>query len=88
MRLRNLLYVLALMAGCNLFAADNYEPGPDSKPQPDVPKGDITRHVFDQSKVFPGTTRDYWVYVPKQYDGKPSGWPMSPSAVQSWTRCT
>jgi len=36
----------------------------DAKP----PKGDVTKHTFDQSKIFPGTTRDYWVYVPKQYD--------------------
>src|SRR5205085_5876461 len=34
----------------------------------DVPKGDVTRYTFDRSKVFPGTVRDYWVYVPKQYD--------------------
>lgn len=34
----------------------------------DVPKGDLTKHVFDQSRIFPGTTRDYWIYVPKQYD--------------------
>ncbi|HKB36081.1 MAG TPA: SMP-30/gluconolactonase/LRE family protein, partial [Gemmataceae bacterium] len=27
-----------------------------------------TRYTFAQSKIFPGTTRDYWVYVPKQYD--------------------
>ena len=32
------------------------------------PKGEIAKYVFDQSKIFPGTTREYWVYVPKQYD--------------------
>jgi gluconolactonase len=35
----------------------------------EVPVGVVTHHSFDQSKIFPGTTRDYWVYVPKQYDG-------------------
>ena len=35
----------------------------------DIPKGEVTKHSFDQSKIFPGTVRDYWVYVPKQYDG-------------------
>jgi len=35
----------------------------------DVPKGAVTKYVFEGSKIFPGTTRDYWVYVPKQYDG-------------------
>jgi sugar lactone lactonase YvrE/enterochelin esterase-like enzyme len=34
----------------------------------DVPKGDVTHYTFDHSNIFPGTTRDYWVYVPKQYD--------------------
>ena len=52
-----------------LCAADDYTPGPDSKPQPDVPKGVVTKDVFDESAIFPGTTRDYWVYVPKQLDG-------------------
>ena len=37
------------------------------------PKGDVTRYTFAESKVFPGTTRDYSVYVPRQYDpGKPA----------------
>jgi sugar lactone lactonase YvrE/enterochelin esterase-like enzyme len=34
----------------------------------DVPKGEVKQYSFDQSKIFPGTVRDYWVYVPKQYD--------------------
>jgi sugar lactone lactonase YvrE/enterochelin esterase-like enzyme len=48
-------------------AADDYEPGPDSKPQPGVPKGEVLKFSFEQSKIFPGTSRDYWVYVPAQY---------------------
>src|SRR4051794_30195838 len=35
---------------------------------PAVPVGEVTKHSFAKSKVFPGTVRDYWVYVPKQYD--------------------
>jgi gluconolactonase len=46
---------------------DNYQPGPDSKPQPGVAKGEILNFSFDKSKIFPGTTRDYWIYVPAQY---------------------
>lgn len=34
----------------------------------DAPVGDVVQYQFDQSKIFPGTVRDYWVYVPKQYD--------------------
>ena len=35
----------------------------------DVPKGTVSKFEFSQSKIFPGTVRDVWVYVPKQYDG-------------------
>ena len=43
------------------------QPGPDSRQQPDVPQGEVTRKTFTESRIFPGTVRDYWVYVPKQY---------------------
>jgi enterochelin esterase-like enzyme len=49
---------------------DQYVPGPDSKPQEGVPKGKITKHEWNDSKIYPGTVRSYWVYVPAQYDGK------------------
>ncbi|MDB6025178.1 MAG: esterase [Verrucomicrobiales bacterium] len=47
---------------------DDYKLGPDSQFYPDVPHGTVTKHRWETSKVFPGTVRDYWVYVPKQYD--------------------
>jgi len=34
----------------------------------EFPTGEVTKHTFDQSKIYPGTVRDYWVYVPQQYD--------------------
>jgi enterochelin esterase family protein len=58
---------LLLLSVC-AFAIDDYQLGPDSQVRPDVPHGDVTQHQFTESKVYPGTTRDYWVYVPKQYD--------------------
>ena len=61
-------FFLSLAAMSPLRAADDYVPGPDSKAQPNVPKGVVTKDVFDESRIFPGTTRDYWVYVPKQID--------------------
>jgi len=42
--------------------------GNDSLPQEGVPKGTVTKHTWDTSDIYPGTTRDYWVYVPAQYD--------------------
>jgi gluconolactonase len=40
----------------------------DARAADPPPKGEVTRYSFDKSKIFPGTTRDYWIYVPKQYD--------------------
>ncbi len=34
----------------------------------EAPKGTVTKHSFTNSLIFPGTTRDYWLYVPAQYD--------------------
>ena len=64
------LFSLAVFLALNLSvarAADDYVPGPDSKLQDGVPKGEVLKFAFENSRVFPGTTRDYWVYVPAQY---------------------
>ena len=52
-----------------------YETHPDSKEQPGVPKGTLKQMPPWQSQIFPGTTRDWWVYVPAQYR------PETPAAV-------
>lgn len=67
---------LALLAGWVMTAAakDDYVLGPDSKPQAGVPRGSVETFRWT-SKVFPGTERDCWIYVPSQYD------PAKPSAV-------
>jgi len=51
-----------------------FELGPDSHRQPDVPRGEISKHEW-RSTIFPGTVRDFWVYVPDQYS------PDSPAKV-------
>lgn len=60
----SVFFALALAFG---VAAGAQEQDPDSRPQPGVPKGEVLKFTFDKSKVFPGTVRDYWVYVPAQY---------------------
>jgi gluconolactonase len=39
-----------------------------SQVQPGVPAGEVIKGEFDQSKIYPGTWREYWVYIPKQLD--------------------
>ncbi len=46
---------------------DNHDPGPDSKPQPGVPRGKTFTFTLDDSAIFPGTRRSVTVYVPAQY---------------------
>jgi gluconolactonase len=53
--------------GFALQAADDYKLGPDSMPQDGVPRGQVTKYSWT-SRIFPATTRDYWIYVPAQYD--------------------
>jgi enterochelin esterase-like enzyme len=42
----------------------------DSKPQPDVPKGTLLKgtHTAKDGSVFPGTVRDYQLYLPAGFD--------------------
>jgi hypothetical protein len=44
-----------------------YAHGCDSYPQQGVPRGTILDYELTASRVFPGTNRRYWVYVPAQY---------------------
>ncbi len=62
-----LLLLSSLLPAASL--AKEYKLGPDSQRQDGVPQGTVTKHEWNDSQVFPGTHRDYWVYVPKQYDG-------------------
>lgn len=46
---------------------ETYPPHPDSQEQPGVPKGEVMKFTFENSKIFPGTWREVTVYVPAQY---------------------
>jgi sugar lactone lactonase YvrE/enterochelin esterase-like enzyme len=65
-----IVVAIVVLAWQTTFAqtTDNYQPGSDSKPQPGVPKGEVIKLNFDKSKIFPDTARDYWLYIPAQYN--------------------
>jgi gluconolactonase len=74
--------VKALLIACFIlqtaFAqtpSEHYPTDPASVEQKGVPKGELLKLSFQQSKIFPGTVRDYWVYVPAQYN------PATPACV-------
>src|SRR5882672_5579502 len=63
--------LLPIFLSLTLCAAEpDYPLTEDSKPHDNVPKGELIKLGFAQSKIFPGTSREVTVYVPKQYDGK------------------
>lgn len=48
--------------------AQNYTLGPDSQRREGVPHGTVTKFQWiSHGSFYPGTERDYWVYVPAQY---------------------
>ncbi len=50
-------------------AAAQYTLGPDSQRHDGVPRGALTNFTWtSQGGLYPGITRDYWVYVPAQYN--------------------
>jgi enterochelin esterase-like enzyme len=51
----------------SMTLADEYKLGLDSERHDGVPQGTVTKHEW-KSQIFEGTIREYWVYVPKQYD--------------------
>jgi enterochelin esterase family protein len=59
----SLLAVTALCAS----AADEFKLHPLAVEQPNIPHGTVTKMEPWVSKIYEGTTRDWWVYVPAQY---------------------
>lgn len=60
--------ILLILSNLPVQAFDDYKLGTNSFFNPGVPQGEVTKYVWTSSRIFPGTIRDYWVYVPKQYD--------------------
>jgi sugar lactone lactonase YvrE/enterochelin esterase-like enzyme len=54
---------IAIAWAVSTHAVGQTSPTPDTN----APKGEVLKFSFEQSRVFPGTYRDYWVYVPAQY---------------------
>ncbi len=56
------------MFATSMRGDEPYRLGPDSLPQPGVPRGTVTAGRWRSPAVYPDTERAYWLYVPKQYD--------------------
>ena len=68
--MKNLIFIVFLLSQITIFAqtpAENYPEDSASIEQVGVPKGEILKFTFENSKIFPGTWREYWIYIPAQY---------------------
>jgi gluconolactonase len=62
------LFAAVTLPAVSAEVAEDYPLTPDSRRQDGVPQGEVKKYTFENSKIFPGTWREYWVYVPRQYD--------------------
>ncbi len=66
---RRIINTALLLVGLAPAAnGEDYMLSADSHSQEGVPTGTVTKHTWEASRIYPGTTHDYWVYVPVQYD--------------------
>ncbi|GAB4144173.1 MAG: SMP-30/gluconolactonase/LRE family protein [Planctomycetaceae bacterium] len=72
MSLRNAHVALLpmLFFSAPIWAQNHYPLTADSKPQPGVQRGEVLGPFTWKSRIFPGTTRNYWIYKPAQYNPK------------------
>jgi enterochelin esterase-like enzyme len=68
--MRSLMLVVFALASLSQEArvADTYPLGPDSQVREGVPKGRIEGPLVWKSTIYQNTVRQYWIYVPAQYD--------------------
>ena len=65
--MRSVLTFLIVLGIPAMGSTEEYELGPDSMPQDGIPKGTVSKHVWTDSEIYPGTETDFWLYVPEQY---------------------
>ncbi|WPP51241.1 alpha/beta hydrolase-fold protein [Catalinimonas niigatensis] len=64
---KNFMLLFLLLASIPGFSQNEYPSGPNSQSYEGIPKGKISTHSW-KSTVFKNTIRDYYVYIPAQYD--------------------
>ena len=64
-----LLLVLSMQNICIAQDVSNksYPYEPAMKASADVPKGEVLQFSFNDSRIYPGTSRSYWIYIPQEY---------------------
>jgi hypothetical protein len=66
--MKPLFTLLLLMTTTLSFAQEKYTTGPNSERYKGIPAGTVTQYTWE-SRIYKNTIRDYYVYVPAQYNG-------------------
>ena len=64
-----LLAATVTLASSRCLAQESYPVHPDWQPKEGVPQGKVMSYRYTDSKIDPGTEREYFIDVPAQYDG-------------------
>ncbi|QNF34481.1 SMP-30/gluconolactonase/LRE family protein [Adhaeribacter swui] len=62
-----LIFSFKVMGWAQDMANKSYPYEPAQHASAEVPPGEVLSFEFNQSKLYPGTSRTYWVYIPKAY---------------------
>ncbi|MDL5512713.1 cupin domain-containing protein [Arenibacter sp. M-2] len=62
-----LLCPFVLLFSPLVHSQENYEIGPNSKSYEGIPKGKVSKYNW-KSKIYPNTSRDFYLYIPSQYN--------------------
>ena len=66
--MKNFCTILFIIFPFSLFSqTETYPEDSASTEQPNVPKGELLKFTFENSKIYPGTSREITIYVPAQY---------------------
>ncbi|MEJ7679198.1 MAG: alpha/beta hydrolase-fold protein [Segetibacter sp.] len=68
--MKKVLLIILLLAQIHAFEqapVESYTEDSASVEHTGVPKGEVLKFTFNNSKIFPGTWREYWIYIPAQY---------------------
>ena len=68
--LRALITAIVTTISAVSLGQTSYELSLDSQRQAGIPQGEIIQLRFEESEIYRNTDRDWWIYVPDQYDGQ------------------
>lgn len=70
--MKNILLVLfTILCVATGFSQTDYKLGPNSAEYDNIPRGTVTKYTW-KSNIYTNTIRDYYIYVPAQYDASKS----------------